>query len=316
MNAKINMGMKGAFHIQVRHADGTITDHGIHKNRVVNQGLDAMGGAIPSGSTTLNALNGGVAVGTGNTAPAAGQTTLVAPLAVTSNGSLATVATQNAAPFANIWTSTYTFAVGAVVGNIAEVGMVLGTNLTLAANGPLFSRALIMVGGSPGTITLLSTDQLLVTYTMAYILETAGSGSVNVTTDGTPVAVNYQFQPCNLGFGSGGSLAANYMTPVQFENQGAGTTTTWWTNTAFVATTANGSTVNGASSATNGAYTPGSYTRAFNFHWNTGITIAARTMCNITLSCMQFQILFASSISLTSTQTMDFNVQLTWADAS
>lgn len=310
------MGVKGAFHIQVRHADGTMTDHGTHKNRVVNQGLDAMGGVVPSGSTSLDALNDGIAVGTGNTAPAAGQTSLVAPLAVTSSGGTQTVATQSAAPFANIWTCTYTFAVGAVVGNIAEVGMVLSTNLPLAANGPLFSRALIMIDGSPGTITLLSTDQLLVTYTMAYILETAGSGTVNVTTDGTPVAVNYTFQPCNLGFGSGGALAGNYMAPVQFENQGAGTTTAWWTNTAFVATTANGSTVNTASSATNGAYTAGSYTRSFNFHWNTGVTIAARTMCNITLTPMQFQILFASPISLSSTQTMDFNVQLTWADAS
>lgn len=122
-------------------------------NRILN--LTAVQPAIPV-----------VQVGTSNTPPALTDTALGGFVAQvngsTSSGSEGTGTDANG-PY--VFTrNTYTFAIGAVVGNIAEVGWKVET-----ADSGLTSRALVKdAGGNPTTLTLLSTDQLIVTFELRY----------------------------------------------------------------------------------------------------------------------------------------------------
>lgn len=319
--AKVNINLKGTFHGEVIRGDGSREYYPNMGNKIVNQGLDALGGLKPGsfGAVNLNQfLRGGCAVGTGNTAPTATDTALLAPLAftTTTNGAFDLVTVNsNVAPYSQTYSCVMQFGIGAVVGNIAEIGMLLGrSDSSYTAGGALFCRALIQVGGSPGTITLTSADQLIVTYQLQWIVVADMSGTINVTTDGVPVAVNWTARPCNMGSGSGSSLAQSYFTQIQNDVGSGAQAGFWWTNTAYVAVTTTGTTTGGANdSAANGTYTGGTYTRSINWHWSTGHTVTARTMCIIPITVFRFQVLFASPISLTTLQTMDLNVQVTWA---
>lgn len=128
-------------------------DTGWFKNMVLDNGLNMLG----SGPSSIFA---NCSVGTGTAAPAAGQTTLGTYLAQ-KLGTSSTAATNVGTPtYAGQFTSSYTFAQGAVIGNIAEVGIgpgTLGTNL--------FSRSRIVDGsGTPTTLTVVALDQLTVYY--------------------------------------------------------------------------------------------------------------------------------------------------------
>jgi len=119
-------------------------------NLITNQGLDRL--------AEYNTILTYCSVGTGNTAPAFTDSTLVTKvahvfLAITS----LTSGYETSTPYYNWFKGTYRFAEGAAAGNLAEVGM--GWTDTL-----LFSRALILDGGgSPTTITILS-DEILDVY--------------------------------------------------------------------------------------------------------------------------------------------------------
>lgn len=320
-HAIIELELQGTFDITVKHADGTETVYPKFKNKIVNQGLDALGGVKPAGfgsATLLANLMGGIAVGTGNTAPSATDTALLAPLAFSTaaSGFDTAVANSIVAPYSFTYGHVVPFTLGAVVGNIAEIGVILGqSGGTYTAGWPVFSRALIQVGGSPGTITLTSSDQLIVTYQLQWIMTADATGSIQVVTDGVPgSSITWDARPNSMVAGNGSSLASQYISQISFWNQGSGPTSNWWSNTAFVAANTNGSQVGTASnSAAMGAYTAGTYTRSCNFHWNTGNTVAARTMVSIEMTNFHYQILFSAPISLTTLQTLDFNVQVTWA---
>lgn len=144
---------------------------------LVTHKADANGNAIPGTAKTVadfpnlitdngkNLFAGGVdysafcQVGTGNTAPAVGNTTLASYVANTNTVTASLQGAQGAPPYYGWRRKTYRFAVGAAAGNLAEVG-VSATNI-----GNLFSRALIVDGGGvPTTITVLADEILDVTY--------------------------------------------------------------------------------------------------------------------------------------------------------
>lgn len=147
----------GRFRMRVIRPDGTVrVDTGWFKNLITNNGLD------------LPATNGlwcrRCYVGSGNTAPAVGDTSLVSQVAVSTDkagpdsaGHVFTDAPTNEAGY-HFFTKTYNFGPGVAEGVLAEVAV---------GEGPsnLFSRALILDGlGNPTTVTVLSDEILDVTY--------------------------------------------------------------------------------------------------------------------------------------------------------
>jgi len=312
--AKVSIGVEGHFDITVKHGDGSETVYPRFKNKIVNQGLDALGGSFPTNYGT-NA-QGGIVVGTGNTPPSATDTALQTPLtgAFSTNAGTIVPSSMATAPYASSNMIPYTFTVGQVVGNIAEVGMLLTrTSGTKAATDAVFSRALIQVGGSPGTITLVSTDQLIVNYTLTYTYASDTTGSIIVTTDGVPSAANnFTVRPISLT-DSGSFFVKNPFAPFAIVNNSGTLECYSATNTALVA--ANGATLTSdkfCSSVSAGTYTAGSFTRTFNAHWNSA-TATSRVMYWVMFPCMVFQMLFTTAFGPTAAQTMDFGMQLTWA---
>ena len=123
-------------------------------NLVTNYGLDTIGNT--SGATFAAYLR----IGTGNTAAAYTDTQLVSQSASTSNNVATTSVNNGAANYETAITVTYNFALGAVIGNMAEIGV--GTASTGAT---LCSRALIVDNvGTPTTITVLVSEILQVIY--------------------------------------------------------------------------------------------------------------------------------------------------------
>lgn len=145
-------------------------------NLITDNGLNLLGTGGGIGNFCL--------VGSGNTAPSNSDTTLVTFVASTSTIATQSTSSQPSAPYFGTTTKTYRFAIGVATGNLSEVG--LGPNST---NTSLFSRALILDGGgSPTTITVLSSEALDVTYQLQQFVPTADvTGSVTIN------AVSYAY---------------------------------------------------------------------------------------------------------------------------
>ena len=178
----VTIGLKGRYNLVVKHADGTETETGWFNNLILNSGLDLM--AHPGFFNLEYSV-----VGTSNTTPVATQTALVAMIGVCSGGQSYISLTNSGTPnYQSTITWDYTWTVGAVVGTIAEIGVGPNTNGT-----GLFSRALILDNlGSPTTLTLLVTDQLIAYYQV--IVEppiTSSTGSFTLSA----VSYGYTIQP-------------------------------------------------------------------------------------------------------------------------
>lgn len=121
-------------------------------------------------------------VGSGNTAPANANTALVSLIASTSATTTTTNANNGVSPYVGTMTRTYRFPIGTATGNLSEIGIgVTTTNL--------FSRALILDGGgSPTTITVLSSEALDATYQLQVFVPL-----VDVTGNITINAVSYAY---------------------------------------------------------------------------------------------------------------------------
>lgn len=160
---------EGYYKIEAVKADGTrriLADW--FPNLILDAGLDRMG----ANSDYLNFCQ----VGSGSTAPAPSQTSLVARIAGT-NSNLADTATNSGGdPYFARRTITYRFAQGVATGVLSEVGVGWVTT------GSLYSRALILDAlGNPTTITVLSDESLDVTYELrmyAWTVESAGAISL------------------------------------------------------------------------------------------------------------------------------------------
>lgn len=145
--AKVEVGVRYKFLISDRNGELN-SESEWSDNLFLDAGLDMMGGLENAGMSHLW-------VGTGNSEPKPGNTTLQAPLASTNSFSNETGgASTSTAPFYYYARRTYTYAPGAVVGNLSETG--LGNQA-----GKLCSHALIKdSAGEATTITILA-DEIL-----------------------------------------------------------------------------------------------------------------------------------------------------------
>ncbi len=319
---KLEMGIKGRIGLTVRHWKNLDTDNPTFEdeiypefdNLVTNQGLDLIGVT----NNPLIGLQGGVAVGTGNTAPAATDTTLVAGIGFTTTQSNQTSSNTPTAPYASNNIITWTFAVGGVVGNIAEIGMLCQNSIgSYTAGSPVSTRALIQVGGSPGTITLLSTDQLIVTYTLSATLTSNVTGSFTITTDGVGTSFNYTIAPIALPSGPGNFYTGQAWNQLTYTlGNLAGVSSGPSNESALQSTTATCNPTHTFTSASASTYVTGSFNRQFTFVLGTNNAISGMQLFYFGMSYMGFQMLLNNPINFLSTQTLSITMQFTWANAS
>ena len=155
--------LEGIIKLEVIREDGTLKEAaGLNvpfKNLITNAGLDYV-----NGYSTINDCTDYCKVGTGSTPPAVTDTDLAAKTGIASpQGSQTNSVQKTTLPYYSQHVRVFTFAVGAVSGNLTEIGF-----FNYASSGTMWSRALIKdSGGNPTTLTLLATEQLRVTYTVA-----------------------------------------------------------------------------------------------------------------------------------------------------
>lgn len=146
-------------------------------NIITDQGLDQIGNPpVYNTSFGFKYINTHCGVGTGSATPTVADTTLQSPLAMyptsagtnVEGGSISYVS-GTPSYYSCVW--TYTFAAGSATGNLTEVGV--GGTLNGDTTPRLFSRALILDGmGNPTTLTVLSDEQLIVTYELRLYIDT------------------------------------------------------------------------------------------------------------------------------------------------
>ena len=182
MNFGLHYELEGRYNIQIVTAEGLVREELEFNNLITNTGLDWVANPptfIVSGGSGKN-LTGFCFLGTGVTAPANTDTKLgTFGTANSIYGTTASTATYIAGS-PTIWqyVTTIPFSAGVATGTWSEIGMgpVASTvSPTTEPSSPYtFSHALIVDGGgAPTTISVLSSEQLIVTYTLQiYITNT------------------------------------------------------------------------------------------------------------------------------------------------
>lgn len=196
----MNIGIAGEVRVVVSREDGSIKqDTGYQKNIILNQGLDFFGGAKGS------AINDKCAIGAGNIAPVATQTSLVSFIAITSG----TDATSDYA-YVNkgdnlyrMWEQKRYRFEGLNNVNINEVG--LASQGTTQSDYYLTTRALIKdTLGQPTTITVKLGETLDVYYKIHKVVGISDNLHVVNMLDGNGGSVPYNVvtRPAKVGSSS------------------------------------------------------------------------------------------------------------------
>lgn len=180
----INTGVAGFINMQVKHADGTVTDYGTFKNLILDTFFNRYA------ANNINITSAIICrVGTGTTPPANGDTALVSQIASIARTSfsdvLGSIDVANNRIVAK-FVSQFIANVGAVNGNISEIGFEFAPDSGGLHAGSLNSRSLTKDSfGTPTPITVTATDQLIVNYTLeVYVPLVDYTTTIPVTIDG------------------------------------------------------------------------------------------------------------------------------------
>ena len=166
------------------------------KNLIVDQGLNN------AASTAINTLVARCKVGSSSDIPTTSDTALGQPV-----GGYTSVitSTYNHSSGNPVWYTygrfTYTFPVGAVTGDLREIGF-------FDSSGNMFSHALIKDGaGNPTTVTVLADEQLFVTYEVRkYPAETDQTGTFVLAINGVDTSFSYTARPALINT----TISTNY----------------------------------------------------------------------------------------------------------
>lgn len=206
------VGMKGLFTLKVLDRNGRVKVENESPNLIVNAWLSqycALSNSRQDANNITNAFSqpwslfNRVKVGTGSATPTLGDTDLQNPLAI-ANSTAADIL-QNSYTYDSVSDSfiftmakTLSFALGAVVGNVSEIG-VFSSSSSTGNSSPLFSRALVVDAlGDPTTIPVTAEDQLVITYTLTGVIPRSLSGSFDIN----GVTYNYEIKRSQGGFDS------------------------------------------------------------------------------------------------------------------
>lgn len=193
----IKTEVEGSFSVKVLRDGEVINSLGRQKNLI-------LAGAMSSFGSIGNYLH----VGTGNTAPTFSDTGLENQIAVSAFSAWTeSNVVLNGTTYEKESVNAFTFTVGAVVGNIAELGVNSSTNPSATFD----TRALFKDGaGDPTTIPVTVDDQLVVTYYVKKFISMTPV-SLQVTSGGN--VIDYTIRPCISSQGKSGS-AAHYCSSI------------------------------------------------------------------------------------------------------
>lgn len=209
-HVNVNLHMKGRYQLTVRRHGEIVQQTPWFDNLILNQGLDILGLGGNNGSPERRPLQY-CQVGTGTSTPNVSQLQLDSLLAGVGYTSSSFSSVSSGAPnYIRTHTIFYSFAQGAVVGNVSEVGV----GLTPTA-GNLFSRARVVDGGgNPTTIAITAIDQLTVTYALSIVPDVTQTNA-SVVISG--VTYPYTATICDANnwgtLGSGSGPGNFYVTP-------------------------------------------------------------------------------------------------------
>lgn len=271
-------------------------------NLITNGGLNHVGFYLASNTYCL--------AGTGSAAPSAGDSSLGGFVAATGTVIASSRAIQSSAPYYGSSFKTYRFPIGVAAGNISELGIGWANS-----NSSLFSRALIVDGGgSPLTITVLSTEILEVDYEFRLYPPTLdSSATLNIA------GIDYSFvgRPAlvtgvddwgvetQLFIGSGALLRTSFGVPLAFAYNGT---------IGAVTSTPSGSSGQ-ASSHTTHAYSNNSLVQRFTItfdptHGNVAGGISALMFRS---SLGDYQVGITPSIPKDATKQFTYTFDMSWA---
>lgn len=309
---EIKSALEGIIKLEIIKEDGTLKEaEGLNKpfyNLITDAGLNSLGGGYQ-----LSGGGGGAfrycRVGTSSTPPTVSDTTLGAQTGRASPTGTTTNSVQyTTTPYYSQHQAVYTFAVGAVSGNLTEIGF-----FTDSSGGTMWSRALIKdSGGKPTTLTLLAKEQLKVTYTVIRYIPTSLTGSFTLNTNGTPSTINYNIIPANISSTLSSWTAGKVICDLgeiiyAYEGTTLGSITSSPSGTALEA------------AITVSSYTLGSFVSnltvnvsAVNYNFTTGIGSLAFFNSQLGTSYTGYQCSFSQKILKTSSQTLTISIRLSW----
>lgn len=297
MNLEMKFG--GEYRLVVTRPDGSTQDTGWIPNIITDIGLDMLGDGVGGGLVWCR-------IGTGTSTPVAGQQALDAQSAATNNVTTSTAANEGSTDYGFLVTKGYTFTQGAVVGNMAEIGVG-----SASSGNTLLSRARIVDGvGSPTTITVTALDQLTAYYRLRNKpVLTDATGSVVIG----GVTYNYTGRLANAA--SYGNLAAiaGGLVPLISE---AHTYAAGCTIGAITATPTSAS-GNLTTSVTAASYTSGTYFRDNTISWSITQGNATGGVQGIRFAIdgnnnSFFQYVFDAPIPKDNTKVLTLNVRVSW----
>ena len=302
--SSLQAGVRGEYRLVVNTPQGE-RDTGWFDNLILDQGLDFLGMDIHPVYYA--------SIGTGTAPPDVAQTSLSAHTAyAAANASGISTFTNLGAPsYASQHTFSYTFAQGAVVGNMTEVGVGAENKA-----GKLFSRALIVdTNGDPVTLTLTSIDQLTLYYRITiYPPITDQTGSFDIG------GITYNYTSRLLSAGNfAGSPYTFYGVFSKVDNSqmfGPGVALA-----PITATTLSGGTAANTVTGSSGPYVTGTRYRTWTLtHTPTQSVIVGGISGMVVLSTgpydsMRFQFIFDKPIPKTNTQTLVLTLRFSWARA-
>lgn len=209
------------------------------RNLLTDGGMDRIGNSAGVIATYC-------AIGTGNTPPAFADSQLVSLSASTSNQVTSSSVNMGAPNYESRHSITYEFALGAVNGNMAEVGVGWGPTT-------LFSRALTVDGGgTPTTIPVGVTEILQVSWRLTVYPDLSDhTGTISISGDDYDfTARHYNAASLLFQFALGAGLPWSGVVATSYAG-------------AIGAVTGSPSGTTGALGSTNAAYTPGTHYRDF-----------------------------------------------------
>ena len=305
--------IEGIIKLEIIKEDGTLKEaEGLNTpfyNLITDAGLDALGGGY-----MLTGGGGGAfrycGVGTGSTTPTVSDTALAAQTGSASDsGDTPNSVQYTVEPYYSQHQAVYTFAVGAVSGNLTEIGF-----FSAESGGTMWSRALIKdSGGNPTTLTLLATEQLKVTYTVRRYIPTSLTGSFTLNTNGTNSTINYTITPANISDSSVSWVTGKAICDAR-ENVYAYETSTLESITSSPSGSPSGTTSTTANSYTQGSFISGITVTAslgvYNF--TTGIGSISFFTSRPGTSYAGYQCSFSPKIMKTASQTLTIGIKLSW----
>lgn len=163
--SELTFGIQGEFTVSVIGPDGQVKESSTTKNLILDNLLEAI--RAKSDASSIYYSTQTFRVGTGTTPPTASDLTLQSTLASRAVSSTPTqvAITSDGTNWRTESTIQTDFSVGAVVGNITELGWFVAGMKPNTLTNEVYSRTLIKDSqGNPTTLTVTSTDVLRVSY--------------------------------------------------------------------------------------------------------------------------------------------------------